>query len=142
MTTETLDVASLLAAGGDHTWTGVPIRTTVGHMHLHVGDLEEADAFYHRALGYDKTAWSYPGALFFSAGGYHHHLGTNTWSAGPAATDDQARLIEWELSVPSGDDAVAAARSLRAAGYMTENAGPDWTTADPWGTRLRITHVA
>ena len=106
------------------------------------GNLEEADAFYHRALGFDKTVWSYPGALFFSAGGYHHHLGTNTWSPGPAATDDQARLLEWEISVPSGDDAIAAARSLRAAGYATENAGPDWTTADPWGTRLRITPEA
>jgi catechol-2,3-dioxygenase len=55
----------------------------MGHVHLHVGSLDGAEAFYHRALGLDKTVWSYPGALFLSAGGYHHHLGTNVWSPGP-----------------------------------------------------------
>jgi catechol 2,3-dioxygenase len=138
MTTDPLDLKNVIAAGRGNVWNGLPIGTTIGHMHLHVGSLEEAEAFYHRALGFDKTVWSYPGALFFSAGGYHHHLGTNTWSPGPSATDDQARLLDWEISVPSGDDAVAAARSLRAAGYSAENAGTSWTTADPWGTRLRI----
>jgi catechol 2,3-dioxygenase len=138
MTTEALDIEDVIAAGHGHVWNGAPIGTTIGHMHLHVGNLEEADAFYHRALGFDKTVWSYSGALFFSAGGYHHHLGTNTWSPGPSATDDQAQLLEWEISVPSGDDAVAAARSLLATGYAAENAESSWTTADPWGTRLRI----
>ena len=138
MTTDALDLENVVAAGRGNAWNGLPIGTTIGHMHLHVGSLEEADAFYHRALGFDKTVWSYPGALFFSAGGYHHHLATNTWSSGPSATDDQARLLEWEIAVPSDDDAVAAARSLHAAGYAVENAGTSWTTADPWGTRLRI----
>jgi len=142
MTTAPLDIDSVIAAAGGNVWNGVPIGTTMGHMHLHVGNLEAADAFYHRALGFDKTVWSYPGALFFSAGGYHHHLGTNTWSPGPAATDDDARLLEWELLVPSQEDAVAAARSLGAAGYGTKTAGTGWTTADPWGTRLRITPEA
>ena len=138
MTTDPLDIENVIAAGHGHVWNGAPIGTTIGHMHLHVGNLEEADAFYHRALGFDKTAWSYPGALFFSAGGYHHHLGTNTWSPGPSARDDEARLLEWELSVPGEEDAVAAARSLRSAGYAAENAESSWATADPWGTRLRI----
>jgi catechol 2,3-dioxygenase len=102
MTTDPLDLENVIAAGGGDVWDGLPTGTTIGHMHLHVGSLQEADAFYHRALGFDKTVWSYPGARFFSAGGYHHHLGTNTWSPGPSATDDQARLLEWEISVPSG----------------------------------------
>jgi len=80
------------------------------------------------ARDWDLVPQPMPGALFFAAGGYHHHLGTNTWSPGPSATDDQARLLEWEISVPSRDDAVAAARSLRAAGYAAENAGLSWTT--------------
>ena len=138
MTTAPLDIDSVIAAGGSSAWRGLPSGTMIGHMHLHVGSLEQADAFYHRALGFDKTVWSYPGALFFSAGGYHHHLGTNTWSPGPAATDGDARLLEWELVVPSQDDAVAAARSLRAAGYGTRSEGTGWTTIDPWGTRLRL----
>jgi catechol 2,3-dioxygenase len=138
MATEPLDVGDLTAAGGGLSWKGVPPGTTVGHMHLHVGSLDEAEAFYHRALGFDKTVWSYPGALFFSAGGYHHHLGTNTWSPGPSAARDQARLLEWELVVPGEDDAAAAARSLRTSGYSAEDTGAGWTTQDPWGTRFRI----
>jgi catechol 2,3-dioxygenase len=100
--------------------------------------LLEAEAFYHAALGLDKVVWSYPGALFFSAGGYHHHLGTNTWAPGPAAADNQARLLEWELVVPGSDDAAAATRSLRSSGYavLDDSHGP--LSADPWGTSLRI----
>jgi catechol-2,3-dioxygenase len=67
-------------------WTqleGVPAGTTIGHVHLHVGSLEMAESFYHRALGFDKTVWNYPGALFMAAEGYHHHLGTNVWPLDP-----------------------------------------------------------
>lgn len=138
MATEPLDLMELVRAGDDLPWQGAPAGTTLGHVHLHVGSLEEGEAFYHRALGFDKMVWGYPGALFLSAGGYHHHLGTNTWSPGPAASDEQARLLEWELVVPSAADAAAAAGSLSGAGYAVEADGPSWTVRDPWGTRLRI----
>ena len=138
MATEPLDIDDVIAAGGGETWNGAPAGATIGHMHLHVGSLEEADAFYHQALGLDKTVWSYPGALFFSAGGYHHHLGTNTWSPGPSASDDQARLLEWELIVPDASDASAAARSLVTSGYPAREDRDGWSTADAWGTRFRI----
>jgi catechol 2,3-dioxygenase len=138
MATDPLDLAGLMRAGADRRWDGAPAGTTMGHVHLHVGDLDRAEAFYHLALGFDKVVWSYPGALFLSAGGYHHHLGTNTWSPGPAATDDQARLLEWELLVPHAGDAASAARSLRAAGCSALETDTGWTTADPWGTALRI----
>jgi catechol 2,3-dioxygenase len=138
MAVDPLDVAELIAAAGPRTWDGVPPATTIGHMHLHVGDLDRAEAFYHSALGFDKMLWSFPGALFMAAGGYHHHLGTNTWAEGPAATDEQARLLEWELVLPDSASAAAAASSLQAAGYSAEDTGAGWTAADPWGTRLRI----
>jgi catechol 2,3-dioxygenase len=137
MATDPLDVQNLIAAGAGEPWNGVPPGATMGHMHLHVGRLDEAEAFYHSALGFDKTVWSYPGALFMSAGGYHHHLAVNTWSAGPAAGEDQARLLEWELLVP-GDDAAAAARSLRGAGHLVDESSAGWATVDPWGTRLHL----
>jgi catechol 2,3-dioxygenase len=54
-----------------------------------------------------KTVWNYPGALFLAAGGYHHHLGTNTWSSGPAPSPNQAQLLEWQLVVPSLEDVAA-----------------------------------
>ncbi len=138
MAVDPLDLADLRAAGGERPWDGAPAGTVMGHVHLHVGDLEEGERFYHSALGFDKTAWNYPGALFLSAGGYHHHLGTNTWSSGPSATDDQARLLDWTLVVPTEADAAAAARSLQAAGYPVAPNGDAWTTADPWGTRLEV----
>ena len=103
----------------------------MGHVHLHVGSLEQAEAFYHRALGFDKTVWSYPGALFMSAGGYHHHLATNTWSHRPAASVDEARLLEWELMVPSAADVEAAARNVRDAGYVVENRGKSTWSQTP-----------
>jgi catechol 2,3-dioxygenase len=138
MAVDPLDVAGLIAAAGPVAWQSAPAATTIGHMHLHVGDLDRSEAFYHSALGFNKTLWSFPGALFFAAGGYHHHLGTNTWSHGPTAADDQARLLEWELVVPDADVAAAAADSLDRAGYASDDTGAGWVSSDPWGTRLRI----
>jgi catechol 2,3-dioxygenase len=138
MTTAPLDTRSLLQAAAGEPWTGAPAGTVMGHIHLHVGNLDEAAAFYHVALGFDKVVWGYPGALFFSAGGYHHHLGTNTWASGPPAADDQARLLSWDLVVPTASDAAAAAASLTAAGHAATRTDATWTVADPWGTRMRI----
>jgi catechol 2,3-dioxygenase len=138
MTTDPLDVRSVIASGRGKVWTGAPEGTTMGHVHLHVGSLEQAEAFYHRALGFDKTVWSYPGALFMSAGGYHHHLATNTWSTGLAAAANEARLLEWELIVPSDVDIKGAAQSFRDAGYGVEKTGLGVAVSDPWGTRVRV----
>ncbi|HSK08383.1 MAG TPA: VOC family protein [Vicinamibacterales bacterium] len=136
MTTEPLDARKLAEAGGGEAWQGLPAGSRIGHLHLHVGDLRQAEAFYHAALGFDKAVWSYPGALFFSAGGYHHHLGTNTWGRRDKAADDEARLLRWELLVPGDGDAAAAAESLAASGYAVEQAADGWTTTDPWGTEV------
>jgi catechol 2,3-dioxygenase len=139
MTTIALDVASLVRAANGEPWTGMPAGTVMGHVHLHVGHLAEAEAFYHRALGLDKVVWSYPGALFLSAGGYHHHLGTNTWAAdAPRAEEQDARLVEWELIVPDAADTDAAARSLESHGYAVARAPEGWRAADPSGTTVRI----
>ncbi|HLV02555.1 MAG TPA: VOC family protein [Acidobacteriota bacterium] len=138
MTTDPLDVEGLIGAGGDRAWDRTPDNTVIGHLHLHVGDLEQAEEFYHTTLGFNKTVWSYPGALFFSAGGYHHHLGTNIWSPGPSAAEDEARLLKWELILPSEDARLAVHSRLQAAGYSPEDQSGEWTVADPWGTRLQL----
>jgi catechol 2,3-dioxygenase len=135
MTTERLDLASVIDAAASATWTGMPGGTTMGHMHLSVGDLNAAKRFYHEGLGLDTTVWSYPGALFMSAGGYHHHLGTNTWAMGaraPLASD--ARLLEWEITLPTPTDLEAAANRLRATGHDIH----EGIVTDPWGTSLRL----
>ena len=138
MTTEPLDIGGLVTAGEGKDWDGAPDGTTMGHVHLHVGDLARAEAFYNRALGFDKTAWSYPGALFFSAGRYHHHLGTNIWSPGPSARADDARLLEWELLVPERRQTNDLAERLRAGGYVVDDARDGVRTSDPWGTQVYI----
>lgn len=154
MASEPLDLRALAAAAGDTVWSGMPAGTVMGHVHLHVGDLHQAAAFYHEALGLDKVVWNYPGALFLSAGGYHHHLGLNTWAAGatPAGPND-AQLLEWEMILPRASDVDAARESLTAAGFAAvfaaglaaevsaeSDAGGTVRIRDPWGTTLRL-HV-
>ena len=139
MATDPLDAESLMAAGGDAPFTGLPQGTVIGHVHLHVGDIERASHFYHEGLGFDKMVWNYPGALFLAAGGYHHHLGTNTWAAGqPAAGDGDARLLEWEVVVPTASDAQAALSSVESAGHPVERDTSGGTVSDPWGTKVRV----
>ncbi|HEX6644250.1 MAG TPA: VOC family protein [Gemmatimonadales bacterium] len=139
MATNPLDTRSLLAAAGDAPWSGLPAGTVIGHVHLFVGNIDQAARFYHDGLGFDKTVWNYPGALFLSAGGYHHHLGTNTWAAGAApAGDDDARLVEWDLVVPSEGDAARALDSVAAGGGAVTREGAGGIARDPWGTAVRV----
>lgn len=140
MDTLPLDMDSLVRAAGGEPWAGMPAGTVIGHVHLHVGDVERAAAFYHAALGLDKVVWSYPGALFLSAGGYHHHLGLNTW-AGPGASpagENDARLLDWEIVLPRPADADAAVQSLQSAGHTADRVDGGWLATDPWGTAVRI----
>ena len=141
MASDPLDMTSLLDAAGSSSWDGMPAGTVMGHVHLSVGDLRRAREFYHEWLGFDVMVSRYPGALFVSAGGYHHHLGLNTW-AGPAAQPadvDGARLLFWELIVPS-QAARHVARRLTAAGVTVAELEPGtlWGVDDPWRIRLHI----
>ena len=140
MATEPLDTAGVIAAGQGEPWTGMPADTVMGHVHLHVGDIDEASGFYHGALGLDRVVWSYPGALFLSAGGYHHHLGVNTWAgrAAPASEDD-ARLLEWRIVLPAESDVRAVTDRLESAGHTVVRDHAGSLTTDPWGTPLRLT---
>ncbi|HEU4556395.1 MAG TPA: VOC family protein [Longimicrobium sp.] len=139
MATEPLDAADVIRSAGGQPWTGAPAGTAIGHVHHYVGDIEQAARFYHTGLGFDLVVWSYPGALFVSAGGYHHHVGMNTWASGAAAaTDNDARLLHWELLLPDASSADAVAESLRAAGFAPEQADGGWIARDPWGIAVRI----
>jgi catechol 2,3-dioxygenase len=139
-----IEAARQGADGGETAWQGMPRGTVIGHVHLHVGGLGKASEFYGEALGFDRTVWNYPGALFFGAGGYHHHVGTNTW-AGADATPPQAgdaQLLEWSLLLPDDASVAAAAESLARGGYRADKveaeAGNAFLTRDPWNTALRI----
>lgn len=139
MATDPLDFESVLAAGAGEAWAGMPSGAVLGHVHLYVSDLGRAARFYHEGLGLDRVVWSYPGALFLSAGGYHHHLGTNTWAAGaPLAGENDARLLEWEIVLPAGEDVTAAAANLERMGASVQSEAGTAAADDPWGTRLRL----
>jgi catechol 2,3-dioxygenase len=140
MATDPVDVADLVRAAGEEQWNGMPAGTVMGHVHLHVGDIERAADFHSETLGFDRTVWSYPGALFMGAGGYHHHLGANTWAgtgARPAGEGD-ARLKEWTIELPDAASVQSAAERLEQAGHPVERDRDDVVTRDPWGTQLRL----
>ncbi len=136
-----IDAAGLQAASASEPWTGLPPRTRIGHVHLHVGDLGRSTTFYRDVLGLDVTNARYPGAVFLAAGGYHHHLGTNLW-AGPhavAVSEQDARLMWWELVVPDATTLSAVAFRADAAGALAHReSSARLVLADPWGTRLHV----
>lgn len=133
-----LDVPDLLAAATPY--AGMPAGTRVGHVHFYVDDLFRAATFYESGLGFTPTIRSYPGALFVSAGGYHHHVGLNTWAAGAAlAEPDDARLLEWRLGLPDQTALDDALTRLARAGYGAERLETgDVLVADPWRTTVRL----
>jgi catechol 2,3-dioxygenase len=95
-----------------------PAGTIVGHVHLQVADIPAAESFYHGVLGFDVTTRGYPGALFVSAGGYHHHIGLNTWhsaGSGPAAPGSVG-LRSYEIVLPDGDELNRVLARVRDAG--------------------------
>ncbi|WP_371503905.1 VOC family protein [Nitrosopumilus adriaticus] len=77
MTLDPLDIEGLQKES-TQSWNGFPVNTIIGHVHLHVSNLERAKKFYSEILGFKNTA-SMKGALFFAAGDYHHHIATNVW---------------------------------------------------------------
>ena len=116
MDTLPLDLERLLAEpGGEVADTKTPAGTTLGHVHLQVADLGAAEAFWVDALGLDVTVRGYPGALFTSAGGYHHHVGLNTWAgAGAPSPPPGARgLVRFEVVLPDAAAVDAARRAAR-----------------------------
>ena len=104
MTTDPLDVEDLLrqTEGNTSPWLGIHPATDIGHIHLQVSDLAQTEDFYHTLLGFDVTQRLYPGALFLSAGGYHHHLGTNIWGsrAAPPPPADAVGLLSFAIKIP------------------------------------------
>lgn len=124
MATEPLDVEELLAEADNDPapWTGVDPATDVGHVHLHVSELEQAEAFYSGLLGLDVTQRGYPGALFLSAGGYHHHLGVNVWAGvgAPPPPPDAVGLLSFALQLPEEEAWLTLIERARASGVAVE----------------------
>ena len=123
---------------------GVPDGTVIGHVHLQVRDIAEAEAFYHGVLGFDPVVRGYPGALFVSAGGYHHHLGLNTWGTrdAPPPPPRARGLDRFRVVLPGQVNVDAVAARLVAAGHEAVLDGDGLATTDPSGNRMVIAAAA
>jgi len=111
---------------------------SVGHVHLQVGDIPTAKDFYVGTLGFD-VVFDMGSALFISAGGYHHHVGLNTWNsqgAGPRAAS--LGLGTMDIVLPTPDDVGALRDRLAFRGAQVADDGRTLTVADPWGSKVRV----
>jgi catechol 2,3-dioxygenase len=135
MSTEALDIDGLLALVDAAPWDGIDPRTVIGHMHLNVSDLERSEAFYCDLLGFDVTQRSYPGALFVSAGGYHHHIGLNVWNGhgAPPPPPDSTGLIGFGIALPDETSRRTLIERARSAGAAVDEAGEAAQVTDPDG---------
>jgi catechol 2,3-dioxygenase len=142
MATLPLDLRNLLdeLTGTSTPQQTVPAGTRIGHVHLQVADIGEAEAFYHGLLGFDVTVRGYPGALFVSAGGYHHHIGLNTWhSAGaspPAAGSIGLRSFVVEL--PDANHLSQLLARIRESGVRIDPAAGGGIVRDPSGNAVML----
>ena len=121
----------------------LPAGTKMGHVHLHVRDVQEAIQFWSGLIGFDVTGVSRRfGVGFVSAGGYHHHIGLNTWAGqgAPPPASDASGLRYFTIEVPSTSDLDDVAHRLDAGGAETsERSFGQIFTTDPSGNRVRIT---
>ncbi|ROR66769.1 VOC family protein [Agrococcus jenensis] len=144
MTTEFIDpngfVDEHLDRGAFGTSQVAPADARVGHVHLQVGDVPTARAFYVDALGFAETASLGGTALFVSAGGYHHHMAMNVWnSRGAGRRADTLGLGRVEITVPDADALGAARQRLAARGVAVADDGRSIRFDDPWANAITLT---
>ncbi len=136
-----LDFDALLATiAGDTTPARVGEGLRMGHLHLHVGDIDKALGFYRDVLGFELQA-NIGTAAFVSAGGYHHHLAFNVWKGRGVGAEPPhtVGLRHWTVELPTAADIGAVAGRITAAGLPLER-GPDGLVVrDPWGIATRFT---
>ena len=144
MTTLPLDTDDLLGALDDpatEPFDGLPEGTVVGHTHLRVADVDDTDAFYNGLLGFDVTAQLGPAAAFLSAGGYHHHIGANTWESRGAspAPPGTARLLQAAIVVPDAAERDRIAARVADSGQEPEPREDGVLVRDPSQNALLLT---
>lgn len=139
MVTERLDYDNLIEITGDKTWNGAPIDTIIGHMHLHVADLDEAYKFYN-TIGFNLTQAMKHQAYFVSTGGYHHHIGLNIWNGKGAEPlpDNSAGMKYFTLKFPASDILQEKILNLKVAGYLIIEKDGDIYARDPSQNLIKL----
>ncbi len=137
MATLPLDFEAIMGelGGQEDPWKGIHSETVMGHVHLHVADLNESDHFYMDLMGFEKPALtvSIPTASFVSAGGYHHHLGLNIWAGrgAPPPPEDAAQLVQFEILFPDEQAINQVVRRLSSTDQVISQVDSGWTVHDP-----------
>ena len=144
MGADPLDFDELLSAADDAAGSQLARETTIGHVHLHVSALDEAQRFYVDVLGFELMQRYGPSALFVSAGGYHHHIGLNTWAGvgAPPPPSGAIGLKHFDVRLPDAAAIDAVVERIRAANIPLERGGgavPAVLVSDPAGNVLRLT---
>src|SRR5215217_7493465 len=137
---QSLDLDDLLAAAGDgHPNAEAAPGLAVGHLHLHVGDVEAGLRFYRDVVGFDEMV-RLPTAAFVAAGGYHHHLAFNVWRGEgvPAQPADVVGLRHWSIVLPAGDGAAELRARAEQAGVAVDERDGALVLRDPWGIELHV----
>jgi catechol 2,3-dioxygenase len=121
----------------------MPAGTRMGHVHLQVSDITAAEDFYHGVLGFDVTVRGYPGALFVSAGGYHHHIGLNTWNSAGAAPPPPGAvgLCSFDVRLPDRDELDRVLARVSAAGLAADALDGATAVRDPSGNAVLLRSV-
>jgi catechol 2,3-dioxygenase len=141
MKTEPLDIEAIVRETNPaEPYTAAPGGLRIGHIHLRVGDVEEAERFYRGAVGLDLTRRR-GGATFMSSGGYHHHVGANVWhSPGAGRRDPNSAGLAWfAIEAADAPTLEATRKRLQEAEASVTTTATGYETEDPWGTRVRFT---
>ncbi len=144
MATTPLDLENLLATVTVDSKSPEPSPDAkLGHLHLHVADLNMAERFYSEFLGFAVTQRSNPGALFFAAGGYHHHIGANVWAGKAVPPTDSVGLVSYRIEVPVAEILYCLSHRAAVLGYETrmepqEESNPMLQIRDPNGSWLEV----
>jgi catechol 2,3-dioxygenase len=138
MATLQIDTKGILAES-DAPWSGLPTGTIMGHIHLHVGNLKQAEQFYNDVLGF-KTVSYYPQAAFMSTGEYHHHIAINTWQGVGAPTPPKNMVgLKWyTLVYPNEEVRQNAITKLAQSGVSVVKELNGYLTNDPAGNQILL----
>ena len=140
MYTKALDIKSIVAESSDEVWEEIPRETILGHIHLHVRDLDEAERFYVEGLGFDVVSKIPNQATFISTGGYHHHIAFNIWNGKniPPASENSVGMKYFTLKLPDQKSRHDVIDRLSSLGYEVKFENEDFVTKDPSKNEIHL----
>lgn len=135
-----MDVRMVLLASKYEKFEGLPTNTRMGHIHLHVSEFNKTKEFYGKGLGLDIVMEVPNQAVFYSSGGYHHHIGTNAWNGfgAPRPSKNSVGLAFYTIVLPNEEERSNVIHRLKSLGYVVDRIDDEYYTEDPSGNRIKL----